>query len=46
VLSQYRALYPDLGPPKVRDRLLEIERELPPEPASPATADAPTGGGA
>ena len=40
VLSQYRALYPDLGPAPVRERILEIERSLPAEGAAPA------GGGA
>jgi hypothetical protein len=36
VLSQYRTLYPELGPPAVRERILEIERSLPPEAAAPA----------
>jgi len=29
VLAQFRALYPELGPPAVRDRILEIERAMP-----------------
>lgn len=40
VLSQYRTLYPDLGPTSVRERILEIERSL------PAERVAPEGGGA
>lgn len=31
VIAQFRALYPELGPPAVRDRILEIERSLPRE---------------
>lgn len=33
VIAQFRALYPELGPTAVRDRILEIERSLPPEQA-------------
>ncbi len=39
VLSQYRTLYPDLGPEPIRNRILEIERTL------PADGAAPSGGG-
>ncbi|MEY3141808.1 MAG: hypothetical protein RLY21_301 [Planctomycetota bacterium] len=39
VLSQYRTLYPDLGPEPIRNRILEIERTL------PADGAAPNGGG-
>jgi hypothetical protein len=44
VLSQYRSLYPDLGPPAVRERILEIAREI--DRATPENApDAPNSGG-
>ncbi len=36
VIAQHRALYPELGPEPHRTRILEIERTLPPESASPA----------
>ena len=45
VLSQYRTLYPDLGPEPVRNRILEIERTLPAEGDAPADAGAKRQGG-
>jgi hypothetical protein len=36
VISQYRTLYPDLGPEPIRTRILEIERALPADDAAPA----------
>ena len=45
VLSQFRTLYPDLGPEPHRSRIVEIERTLPPEapkkPSEPAASTAP-----
>jgi hypothetical protein len=40
VLSQYRTLYPDLGPEPVRTRILEIERTLPADDSSSAPSPA------
>ena len=36
VISQYRTLYPELGPEPIRTRILEIERALPADGAAPA----------
>jgi hypothetical protein len=41
VLSQYRALYPDLGPEPYRTRILDVERALPAASPAAAPSDAP-----